>query len=588
MSNSNMSKVDEDIDKTVSRLMKNKSRGSYDVLNELRSKYDDEALIGSIMNKYKEKMRRVKKIAEKIRERLLAKYPDLSQKEYIEKIYGYKKKYGFDDSELQAIINLVLLKKDGLIGAEDFEPNVTEMSKALGFVPVSYQTTGRLRIGKDEQDQVDLIKGMAFGSKELHNQVTIQSLLYKDCDPNALDTGIIDKNKINIFHYVHPVVAALFLPKFQLLETHMILASIAEIITKKAEGMELTTLPEYELYWDIATDPAEVACLTKVKPFTDLVNRCNIQNKLWESVLQLRQGKYYMSDVTSFLLAIDACRASVFDAADLAYVKDEGTILRKLFAAFSLRPTLVITAPTLGINTNPNISNFASSHITLLPMYTLRIPLGYGGTVVSDLDLEEQIDRQVQVYIHHGRITLKRQSILHSREILVFYVHRRFQELNIKRLTQPYALAALPVTMSQFERLSTRGVIVPSELGVGSDAGGIKAQKFYIKSVVAVETKHVKDRDDKLLYEVIVACSTLVRNNFELTTGVVAGTVSSSTAGTPLTRETAYAVHYNPLNLETSSGIKPIDYVDSASFEKIVREKGTLFIYQTVVTDSCA
>ena len=66
MSNSNMYKVDDDIEKTVARLMKNKSRGSYDVLNELRSKYDDEALIGSIMNKYKEKMRRVKKIAEKI------------------------------------------------------------------------------------------------------------------------------------------------------------------------------------------------------------------------------------------------------------------------------------------------------------------------------------------------------------------------------------------------------------------------------------------------------------------------------------------------------------------------------------------
>ena len=161
MSNSNMSKVDDDIEKTVARLMKNKSRGSYDILNELRSKYDDEALIGSIMNKYKEKMRRVKKIAEKIRERLLAKYPDLSQKEYIEKIYGYKKKYGFDDSELQAIINLVLLKKDGLIG-EDFEPNVTEMSKALGFVPVSYQTTGRLKVPKDEQDQVDIIKSCKF------------------------------------------------------------------------------------------------------------------------------------------------------------------------------------------------------------------------------------------------------------------------------------------------------------------------------------------------------------------------------------------------------------------------------------------
>ncbi len=570
MSNSNMSKTDDDIARTVDRLMKNKSRGSYDVLNELRSKYDDEALISSIMNKYKEKMRRVKKIAEKIRERLLAKYPDLSQKEYIEKIYGYKKKYGFDDSELQAIINLVLLKKDGLIG-EDFEPNVTEMSKALGFVPVSYQTTGRLKISKDEQEQVEIIKGMAFGSKELHNQVTIQSLLYSDCDPSALQSVQIDKNRVNMFHYVHPVVVALFLPKFQLLESHMILASIAEIITKKAEGMELTTLPEYELYWDIATDPAEVACLTKVKPFTDLVNRCNIQNKLWESVLQLRQGKYYMSDVTSFLLAIDACRASVFDAADLAYVKDEGTILRKLFAAFSLRPTLVITTPTLGINTNPNISNFASSHITLLPMYTLRIPLGYGGNVVGDLNLEEQVDRQVQVYIHHGRITLKRQSILHSREILVFYVHRRYQELNIKRLTQPYALAALPVTMSQFEKLSDKGVIVPPQFKTGAGLGNMGEQTFDIKSVVVVQTKPVNNNVGKKIYDIIVSCGTLVKGKFNLSaTGPAGGTSSYD------------AVYYNPLNIgNTSNMVNPIEYLSSDEFDTLTRTNGTLFIYNT-------
>ena len=41
-----------------------------------------------------------------------------------------------------------------------------------------------------------------------------------------------------------------------------------------------------------------------------------------------------------------------FDAADLAYVKDEGTILRKLFAAFSLRPTIVQTVPYYGITQN--------------------------------------------------------------------------------------------------------------------------------------------------------------------------------------------------------------------------------------------
>ena len=43
---------------------------------------------------------------------------------------------------MQAIINLVLLRKDGLINSEDLlEPAVTDMGRALGFVPLSYQTT---------------------------------------------------------------------------------------------------------------------------------------------------------------------------------------------------------------------------------------------------------------------------------------------------------------------------------------------------------------------------------------------------------------------------------------------------------------
>ena len=166
MSNSNTSLRDNDIDKVVTKLLKNNSKSSFQILEELKNQYKDEDIVSSIMNKYKEKMRRVKKIAEKIRERLISKYPQLSQKEYIDKINGYKKKYGFDDSEMQSIINLVLLKKDGLVSQDQLEPNVTEMSKALGFTPISYQTTGRLRVGKDEQEQVDIIKQIAFGTRD--------------------------------------------------------------------------------------------------------------------------------------------------------------------------------------------------------------------------------------------------------------------------------------------------------------------------------------------------------------------------------------------------------------------------------------
>lgn len=586
MSNSNTSfnkpsnGRNEDIEREVANIFKkNKSKSTYQLMEELRAKYRDEEIVDSIMKKFQEKMKRVRKIAEKIRERLLNKYPNLSQREYIDKIQEYKKKYNFDESELQAIINLVLLRKDGLISSEHFEPGVTEMGKALGFVPISYQTTGRLRVPKDEQEQLEAIKNNYHITRELHNQVTIQSLIYGDCDIASWQESF-DKLKINIFNFVHPVVAALFFPKIDLLDQHMLLASIAGIITKKMEGLELNTLPEYELYWDIATDPAEMACVTKVKPFTDLLNRCNVQTKLWESVLHLRQGKYYMNDIASFLMAVDACRASVFDAADLAYVKDEGTILRKLFASFSLRPTIVVTVPSLSINTNPAISNLASTHITTLSMVTLRIPLGYNTNVLQEIDLQEALT-QDQIYIHHRQLTLKKQTILYSREILVFYIHRRYQQLNIARIATPYALASLPITMSQFEKLQTAGVnYLPTiTLSTGHN------QEFNIKSVVAVETREMAGSKD----EIIISCSTLVH----CPVGTSGG-------------KSKYGFKYNPLNIGSGglvsdptgkAQVKPISLLDEEDstdvdgnvvlgFESIARTKGTLFIYTSPKIDA--
>jgi len=581
MSNSNTSlnkssNRDDDIDKEVQSLMKknsDKPRATYSILEELKSRYKDEEIVDSIMRKYNEKMKRIKKLAEKIKERLVAKYPNLSMKEYIEKIADYKRKYNFDDSEMQSIINLIFLAKSSFSNPEVFDVNYNEMSKALGFVPASYNLGGKLRIKRDEEDKFQMILTIAGATKELHDQVTLQSLIYEDCSQVAIQRDF-DKNKINIFSFIHPVVAALFIPKFQLLDQHMLLASIAKIINYKAHGQELQTQPEYELYWDIATDPAETACVNKTKPFTDLVNRCNVQTKLWEAVLNLRQGKYYTNDLSSFIMAIDNCRASVFDAADLAYVKDEGTIMRKLLAAFSIRPTIVITTPVYGItHLTSHISPVSTSQITTLPMITMRIPMTIGKKA-DTIELESALTQE-QLYIHHRQLTVKQQQILYSRELLVFYIHRRYQSFNTARLTNPYTISYLPITMGQFERLQDVEVTVLPELNIPKESpSGSKGQTFNLKSVVAVETKSIQ-RDckpekpgcgEENTNEIIVSCSAFIVNP------------RSST-------EDDYGLQYNPLNLESSGDkVTAMQQVPKADFMRLIQTKGTLFIYGTCNT----
>jgi hypothetical protein len=576
MSNSNTSlnkssNRGDDIDKEVQSLIKkhaDKPRTTYSLLEELKSKYKDEEIVDSIMKKFNEKMKRVRKLAEKIKERLVAKYPNLSMKEYIEKIADYKKKYNFDDSEANAIINLIFLTKSNFSNPEAFDANYNEMSKALGFVPASYNLNGRLHVKKDELDQLQMIVTIASATKELHDQVTLQSLIYKDCEQVAIQRDF-EKTKINIFSFIHPVVAALFIPKFQLLDQHMLMASIAKIVAQKSNGQELQTQPEYELYWDIATDPAETACVNKTKPFADLVNRCNVQTKLWEAVLNLRQGKYYTNDLSSFIMAIDNCRASVFDAADLAYVKDEGTIMRKLLAAFSIRPVIVMTMPVYGITPiTSHISSVSTSHITTLPMITMRIPSTLGQTT-KEIDLTEAL-QQDQLYIHHRQLTVKTQQILYSRELLIFYVHRRYQSFNTARLTNPYTISYLPITMNQFERLLGTVINVPFDLEIPKESSG-EHQNFKLKSVVTVETRDIVrdcDKDNSCLgkqnNKIIVSCAALIRNPLHLQDS------------------DPFAWKYNPLNLESSGKtVLALDDLDAYEFKEETQEKGTLFIYNT-------
>lgn len=582
MSNSNTSfnkssNRGDDIDKEVHSLMKknaNKDRATYSILEELKTKYKDEEIVDSIMRKYNEKMKRVRKLAEKIKERLVAKYPNLSMKEYIEKIADYKKKYNFDDSEMQSIVNLIFLAKSNFSNPEAFDVNYNEMSKALGFVPASYNLGGKLHVKKDELEQLQMILTIASATKELHDQVTLQSLIYSDCDPVAIQGNGFDKSKINIFSFIHPVVAALFIPKFQLLDQHMLLASIAKIVAYKSNGQELQTQPEYELYWDIATDPAETACVNKTKPFTDIVNRCNVQTKLWEAVLNLRQGKYYTNDLSSFIMAIDNCRASVFDAADLAYVKDEGTIMRKLLAAFSIRPTIVITMPVYGITPlTSHISAVHTSQITTLPMITMRIPMTLEKSD-EPISLTKALSQE-QLYIHHRQLTVKQQQILYSRELLVFYVHRRFQTFNTARLTNPYTITYLPMTMGQFERLHDRKVtVVLDDLLIPRDTvSGSPPQKFKLQSVVAVEVRPItrdceperpECREEENKNQIIVSCSAYIRN---------------CKSEDP---DNFFGWKYNPLEL-TNAGdrVQAISEVSKNGFQEEIQKTGTLFIYKT-------
>ena len=476
-----------------------------------------------------------RKLASKIKQRLFEKHPHLSQKEYIDKVSSYKEKYGFDDAEAQAIINDIINKPVNITNERD-DAGFNKMSKALGFVPISYNLSGRLNPDKDDIEALQEILKLDAASKDLHTQVMLQHLMYKGdtAEINLISSATQDRQKANIYSFVHPVVVALFLPKINLLGEQMIIASISKIISQKQNGQELQTQPEYELYWQIATDPAETACVTKNnKPFYDLLTRFVVQTRLWESILNLRQSKLYLPELNSlstFIAAIDNCKASIFDSADLAFVKDEGTILRKLFAAFSFRPIVVLTLPAaIGISTNtlgtpgstivsPFTTNpsMTSGHITTLPIWTIRPPYNQSNQSSQPVDIEKNINNsQQQFYIHHGRIVVKEQQLIYVRGIFSVYVHRRFMPINIMKFTAPFQFASLPSTLGTFEKLHNFKI---DNFDTASVCKGVLLG-FKLKSVVNVETTKYNDKTTYLTSvpdEVIISSSTIVYDDNDI------------------------------------------------------------------------
>jgi hypothetical protein len=621
MSQHTMSKTTnrDDIDKEVKNLLKKSASThiAYNMIEDLKRKYKDEDIVDSIMKRYNEKLHRIKKLAEKIRDRLITKYPDLDIRQTMSKIKTYQSKYHLDDSEMQSIINLIMAKHSLI--EEDRRTDYNEMSKALGFIPASYNLTGELNIPKDQKQYVDAIKNMATLAKELHNQVTLQSMMYEE-KPSVYVDSTFERSKINVFSFVHPIVAALFMPKFDFVDQHMLFASIAEIVTLKDEGLPLQTQPQFELYWNIATDPSEVTCVNKTKPFSDLATRVNVQHTLWKSVLNLRQAKFYIDDLSTFISAIDSCKASVFDAADLAYVKDEGTILRKLFSAFSFRPTIVQTQPTNPLQNNltgamSNIPLLNSIQTTTIPMIPLRLNpsgqqqtrTGSGNNNQNTQSLKDSLD-QDQVYISHKQILIKKQTVIYSREILVFYIHRRFQEIDISRIRSPYCLISLPNTLSQFEKLSDAVVQVENQIQLPGD----KNEEFNLASFVYVQTSKIEKGTQK--QDVIYGCGTCVQfdsspqqtvdktndnmannagngndavrldadrfdnavNHMENTENVDVNEMDGGAWGGG-----SSWVKYEPLNINSQSqDIKPCEYIEEIPAKNLAQNKGTIFIYR--------
>ena len=551
--------VDEEVKKLY---RKNNGKFTSADIKNLRSKYDDVEVADKIEKAYYEKFTNIEKKAKKFAQLIREKYSSQQQPFHVllEKARAFKSKYELDDDEFAAFQRIYEQELVGISSPEVYSAS-TNMTKVLGSVSVDFNGFNTKLSDSDFKSLQELLK-LHASTRPLHAQVVLQSMQYEDCAYEAL-TGQYKRELGHKAHeHVHPVIAAMFLPKVDLLESHFLQSNIASIVKSRYNGEPIATRPDYELFYALTTDPNDVVCDNR-SPVLDLLNRANVQTQLWSCVLNLRNGQYYNASFRDFIGAVDMCKLNRQDTPDFVYGRYDGTVLRRILSTFSFRPTIVSTMPIYNIvNVNPYQQNIRP-RVTAVPMVNLKVP------AISDgpLDLSEALSQQ-QFIIENGMMVPRDTNIIYSRGALFFFVDRRSDQFRSVPNMQPFDLTRMPTAVSGFERIHTRPVRFNPELTIRSDL-------YHLRSVVVAETSKIKQG-------LVIGSSTLIMSH----------------ADPAQDRYTSQCYWYNPLGV-IDSIVKPdgrvekdpptgtIEYApvegsDGMNFVELAETKGIIFMYQLV------
>lgn len=490
------------------------------VLSRLRGKYGDSSKVDQIFSAYKQSKDMAEKRARKFLNVLTDKYNNYTAPQIYEKALQYKNRVGMTDGEFELFRHMVFSQRSE---ASQYTFNVptTRMAQLFGYSVHESVMNNELNVKPQEEGVVQEILRSNAENRTLHAQIIEQTHSYQSFAPQAMN-GQYNNDKHNVFNYVNPVIAALFLPKIEVLEEHMLYASISNIVKLKHQGAPITTKPEYSLLWNMMTDPNDAVCDID-SPIKDVKNRVELQVALWNNVLNLRQGKYYLDNATDFLVTVENCRVNMFDTPDLSIVRDEGIILRRMLSAFSFRPTIISTTPLdmggagMGNSYLPVPQNPSMTMVTSVPMIAIRLPSMEGGGSAeehSTINLEDST-QQEQWFIENNRFVSKMQTVLNSERVLIFYVPRRFQQIDYIRRLYPHRFNSLPLHVNATSDINTHPVRLQRNINVGKEKS-----EFNLRSVVVVDAKklhHSGSSDDNT--RTIVGSSTYLYDDKALQDG---------------------------------------------------------------------
>ena len=551
-SNRNEKSNRSSINDKVQDLLRKNGKITEQNFRDLKNQYKDDDLVNAIQAVYAQKHNDISRKAIKFAELIRQKYGNTQTPFHtlLEKAMKYKTKYNLSNDEFAEFQRIYEQELVGLKSTEIMQPH-TNLMKVLGGITLDYNGF-QSKLTEDDYKYLQEILKLYAATRPLHAQILLQSMQYTDCDLQVL-TGTYNRDLNIVGDHIHPVIAALFIPKIPIVENFFLFSNIAGIIKSRYSGERLQSRPDYELFYALTTDPNDIVCDNK-SPILDLLNRSQLQVQLWNSVLHLRNGLCYNSSFKSFVSSVDMCRLNKQDTPDLLYGRFDGVIIKRLFSAFSFRPTIVATTPLLinSISVNPYLLN-SRPLVTAIPMINMRLP-----PISNDSDVVQLEDaiKQTQYFLEGGLIVPRNTSLIWSRGIIVFYVDRRSTTINYNDQLNQFSMNILPasIAISGFEKMNNNTVIVTESIS-------IKDEEYDLRSVVISELNHNTEGPKNL----VLGSSTLIRSKSNGTWNYY------------------YYDPYGPVKIFGEAPITSISYQDltyiDKSFIYMAQTQGNVFIY---------
>jgi hypothetical protein len=571
----------DDVKKEIQKLLNKHGKINEVEYSKLISKYGDEKMLQTLVNSSIDNYANIRKKAKKFATMIKDKYNNSETPYHIllEKAFKYKAKFDLSDAEFAEFQRIYESELTDSKSREIMIPK-TNMMKVLGNVSLDYNGFQGKLADSDAKYLQEILKLHAT-SRPLQAQVLLQSLQYTDCDLHAMN-GKYNPDLHRAGEHVHPIIAALFLPKVDTIEKFFLYSNIAGIVKSRYNGEMLQSRPDFEVFHALTTDPNDIVC-DNTSPFLDLLNRSQLQTQIWNSVLHLRNGQYYNTSFRDFISSVDMCKLNKQDTPDLLYGRYDGVIIKRLLSAFSFRPTVVATRPA---SFSPNVFNpyvlNSRPVVTSIPMINMRVPPQLKSNLLDPITLESAVNH-TQDFVINGLMVKKQTDIIFSRGILVFYIDRRATTISyndqINRLSMNMLPTSIGLGLGGFEKINKTTVLYTNELEIGNN------NKYELRSVIISET-NINNINDTDANDIVIGSSTLIRQCADMTKN----RDESFWYYDPY-RPVKFTIDPNSNQHEPlTSPIIPIlessDQWDDANFRKMAQTMGNVFIYANSKNES--